>query len=70
LANQFVIDGLRVKLAEINAAIRQAEYRLKCLGDDKATITNAMRLFDDAGTEAPQLGIPRGSRPKAGRAAA
>ncbi|MGH9592036.1 MAG: hypothetical protein ACRD5L_03020 [Bryobacteraceae bacterium] len=61
MPNTFVIDGLRVKLAEINATIRDTEHRLKCLGGDRATIQAALRLFDDVGTEAPQLGIPRGS---------
>jgi hypothetical protein len=35
--------------------------RYRKLGEDKATTVQAMRLFEDSGTEAPQLGIPRGS---------
>lgn len=59
--NQYATDGLRVKLAEINAAIRDTEHRLKKLGGDRATIQAALRLFEDTGAETPQLGIPRGS---------
>ena len=61
MSNAYVIDGLKVKLAEIASAIRAMEHRLKGLANDKATIARALRLFEDTGTEAPALGIPRGS---------
>jgi hypothetical protein len=61
MSNQIVIDGLRVKLAEIAGTIGATEHRLKTLSRDKATITAALRLFDDPGVENPTLGIPHGS---------
>src|SRR5258708_39281522 len=61
MSNQYVTDWLRVKLAEIVATMRATEQRLRKLTHDRATITAALRLFDQDGTEAPTLGIPRGS---------
>jgi hypothetical protein len=61
MSNQYVTDGLRVKLAEIISTMRVAEQRLRKLAHDKAIITAALRLFDQDGTEVPALGIPRGS---------
>jgi hypothetical protein len=55
------MDGLRVKLAEINAAIRDMGNKLKPLGHDKGTILAAPRRFDDTAAPTPSLGIPRGS---------
>src|SRR5258708_27221519 len=61
--NQYVIDGLRVKLAETQRAIREAEQKLRHLSSDKATITKALRLFDpDAGKpDTFSLGIASGT---------
>jgi hypothetical protein len=57
MSNQYVTDGLRVKLAEIISTMRVAEQRLRKLAHDKAIITAALRLFDQDGTEVPALGI-------------
>jgi hypothetical protein len=61
--NQYVIDGLRVKLAETQADIRATEQRLRTLAKDKDTIARALRLFDpDAGQSGSfSLGIASGT---------
>jgi hypothetical protein len=46
MENQYVIDGLRVKLSEIQAAIRATKQRIKALEGDRATVTQALRLFE------------------------
>ena len=59
---QYVTDGLRVKLAEIQAAIRTTEHRLKGLASDKATVTRALRLFEAEDAPSPvSLGFPSGA---------
>lgn len=62
MSNQFVTDGLRVKLSEIQAAIRASEQRIKELTSDKATITDALRIMGvDPGEGAVALGIKPGT---------
>jgi hypothetical protein len=62
MSNQYVIDRLRVKLAEIQADARATEQRLRRLAHDKAVILDALRLFDvqDAGRRS-SLRIKRGT---------
>lgn len=60
--NQYVTDGLRVKLAEIHNAIRATEQRLKVLTADKATVMRALRLFEAEETPGTfSLGIQIGA---------
>src|SRR5262249_16897544 len=61
MSNQFVTDGLRVKLSEIASNPRAAQHRVRAPGEAKATILARLRLFDDEGAGSPTLGIPRGS---------
>ena len=61
MANELITNGLRVTLAEIQAAIRATERRFRNLALDKASLTATPRLFDDPGTETPTVAIPRGS---------
>ena len=63
MSNQFVIDGLRMKLAEIQTAIRATEQRLRKLASDKATVTAVLCLFDETGDTAGNaaLGIQAGA---------
>jgi hypothetical protein len=62
MRNQYVTDGLRVKLAEIQAAIRASEQRIKELTSAKATITDALRIMgSDTGEGAVALGIQPGT---------
>jgi hypothetical protein len=60
--NQYVIDGLRVKLAEIQAAIRAGEQRLVALANDKDIITRALAIMgSDTAEGAVSLGIASGA---------
>ena len=60
--NQYAIDGLKVKLAEIATAIRETEKRLKVLGEHKTIITQALRLMGEETGEGPvSLGIASGA---------
>jgi hypothetical protein len=61
--NQYVTDGLRVKLAEIQATIRATNQRLKVLEAERLTINRALRLFEpeDAPKSAAALGYPAGA---------
>lgn len=60
--NQYAIDGLKVKLAEINAAGRAAEQRVKALAADKAVIMEALRIMGaETGEGAVSLGIASGA---------
>lgn len=62
MSNQYVVDGLRVKLAEIQSAIRTTEQRLKVLASERETVIKALRLFDDQGQAGTfSLGIATGS---------
>jgi hypothetical protein len=62
MENQLVIEGLRVKLAEIQAAIRMGERRLKALASDKDTISRALAIMgSDTGEGAVSLGIASGT---------
>ncbi len=62
MSNQYVTDDLRVKLAEIQTAIRATEHRLKGLMTDKATVTRALRLFEaEEPTGSISLGLPSGA---------
>jgi hypothetical protein len=62
MSNQYVTDGLRVKLAEIQAAIRATEQRIKELTSDKATIMDALRIMGAETSEgAVSLGIAAGT---------
>lgn len=62
MENQLVIDGLRVKLAEIQAAIRTGEQRLVTLASERDVITRALAIM---GSEVPEgavsLGIATGA---------
>jgi hypothetical protein len=62
MENQLVIEGLRVKLAEIQAAIRTGEQRLKALARDQETITKALAIMGSENVEgAVSLGIATGA---------
>lgn len=62
MENQLVIEGLRVKLAEIQAAIRTGEQRLKALASDKDTITRTVAIMgSDTAEGAVSLGIASGA---------
>ena len=64
MADQLIIDGLRVRLAGIAATLRATEQRLKALAADRATIQAAIRLFETEDGErpgAPSLGIQAGA---------
>lgn len=62
MSNQYVIDGLRVKLAEIQATIRATEQRLRTLAHDKATVSGALRLFEnEENPDRVSLGIQSGA---------
>ena len=62
MSNQYVTDGLRVKLAEIQTTIRTTEQRLRALAMDKDTITRALAIMGvEAGDGALSLGIPSGA---------
>ena len=62
MSNQYVIDGLRSRLAEIQATIRATEQRLRTLAHDKATIAGALRLFEnEANPDRVSLGIQSGA---------
>jgi hypothetical protein len=62
MENQLVIEGLRVKLAEIQAAIRTGEQRLRALGRDKDTINRALAIMGASNEEgAVSLGIASGA---------
>lgn len=57
-------DGLRLKLAEIQTAVRATEHRLKMLTADRATVTKALRLFevqDPREIGAISIGVPSGA---------
>jgi hypothetical protein len=57
-----VIDGLRSRLAEIQATIRATEQRLRVLAHDKATIAGALRLFEnEVNPDRVSLGIQSGA---------
>jgi hypothetical protein len=62
MENQLVIEGLRVKLAEILAAIRTSEQRRVTLANEKDTIIRALAIM---GSETPEgvvsLGIASGA---------
>ena len=61
MSNQYAIDGLKVKLSEISAAIRETEKRLVVLGSDRDTITAALRIIgSDASEGAVSLGFASG----------
>src|ERR1019366_184484 len=62
MSNQYAIDGLKVKLAEIAAAIRESERRLKSLASDRAVIVEGLRIMGgDAMEGAVALGIRPGT---------
>jgi hypothetical protein len=62
MSNQYVIDGLRSRLAEIQATIRATEQRLRTLAHDKATVAGALRLFEnEANPDRVSLGIQSGA---------
>ena len=62
MTNQYALDGLRVKLNEIGAAIRATEQRLKVLAFERTTITEALRIMGGETSEgAVALGIPSGA---------
>ena len=62
MENQLVIEGLRVKLAEIQAAIRTGEQGLKAQANDKDTITRALAIMGSDTIEgAVSLGIASGA---------
>ena len=62
MSNQYAIDGLKVKLAEIAAAIWETEKRLVVLGGDRDTIMAAIRIMGGSAQEgAVSLGIASGA---------
>jgi hypothetical protein len=62
MENQLVIEGLRVKLAEIQAAIRMGEQRLVTLAAEKDIIIRALAIMGaDTAEGAVSLGIASGA---------
>jgi hypothetical protein len=62
MSNQYAIDGLKVKLSEIGAAIRATEQRLKTLASERVTIAEALRIMGGQTSEgAVSLGIATGT---------
>lgn len=54
MENLIVINGLRQKLADIQAEIRASNQRLRTLESDKAVVTRALRAFD-GGTDSKSI---------------
>jgi hypothetical protein len=62
MENQYALDGLRAKLAEINAASRAAQHQMRSLAADKETITRALAIMGaEPGDGAVSLGIAAGA---------
>jgi hypothetical protein len=61
-SNQLVIEGLKVKLGEINTARRVCEQRLLDLARDRDTLTRAIAILGQSTNEgAVSLGIRTGA---------
>jgi uncharacterized protein YbjT (DUF2867 family) len=62
MENQYALDGLRVKLAEINAATRAAQHQMRSSAVDKETVTRALAIMGaESGDGAVSLGIAAGT---------
>jgi hypothetical protein len=60
--NQYAIDGLRAKLAEVNGAIRATNQRLRVLAMDRDVLARALVIMgSDPGEGTVSLGIAAGA---------